>query len=209
VNVPYPPYTRDWLADRLNRQSALPEDIEIPRFRHPVERVPVPAAVLLPVVNHAGGPTLMFTQRTAHLHDHAGQISFPGGRADEGDLDRIATALRETEEEIGLHRTRIQVLGRLPDYDIMTGFRVTPIVGWVEPPFELKPDPFEVAEVFEVPLEFFLDPNNHRRHQDEVKGRLRRYYSMPFGERYIWGATAGMLYSFYQILTDEAQGTER
>jgi 8-oxo-dGTP pyrophosphatase MutT (NUDIX family) len=196
-----PPVSREWLAERLRRQGLLPEDVNFPRYAHPPERVPVAAAVLVPVVNHPAGPTLLFTQRTAHLHDHAGQISFPGGRVDEGDPDRIATALREAEEETGLNRQRVEIIGRLPDYDILTGFRVTPIVGWVEPPFELRPDPFEVADVFEVPLEFFLDPVNHQRHSDVFNGRTRHFYSMAYGDRYIWGATAGMLYSFYQILT--------
>ena len=182
----------------------LPADADFPLYAHPPERKPVPAAVLVPVVNHPGGPTLLFTQRTAHFHDHAGQISFPGGRVDDGDVDRVATALREAEEETGIDRERVQIIGRLPDFDIQTGFRVTPVVGWVEPPFELNPDPFEVAEIFEVPLEFFLDPENHRRHRDELNGRIRHYYSMPYGERNIWGATAGMLYSLYRILTDKA-----
>lgn len=176
-----------------------------PLYAHPPEKVPVPAAVLVPVVNHAAGPTLLFTQRTAHLHDHAGQISFPGGRVDEGDADRTATALREAEEETGLARARVQVIGRLPDFDIQTGFRVTPIVGWVEPPIELRPDPFEVADVFEVPLAFFLDPANHQRHRDELNGRIRHYFSMPYGDRNIWGATAGMLYSLYRILSVEGR----
>ena len=193
--------SRQWLAERLQSQADLPADARVPRYVHPPERVPVPAAVLVPVVNQPDGPTLMFTRRTAHLHDHAGQISFPGGRADQGDTDRIATALREAKEETGLSPDRVQIIGRLPDYDIMTGFRVTPVVGWVEPPFDLKPDPFEVAEVFEVPLEFFLDPANHRRHTDVKLGRTRHYYSMPYGERNIWGATAGMLYALYQILS--------
>lgn len=199
-----PPYTRDWLAERLRRQGILAEDANFPRYAHPPEREPVPAAVLVPVVNQPTGPTLLFTQRTAHLHDHAGQISFPGGRVDEGDPDRIATALREAEEETGLSRQRVEIIGRLPDYDILTGFRVTPIVGWVEPPFELSPDPFEVADVFEVPLEFFLDPANHHRHSDVFNGRTRHFYSMAYGDRYIWGATAGMLYTLYQVLTGRA-----
>jgi 8-oxo-dGTP pyrophosphatase MutT (NUDIX family) len=194
-------FTRQWLAERLRSPGELPEDAGVPRYVHPPERVPVPAAVLVPVVNQPDGPTVLFTQRTAHLNDHAGQISFPGGRVDDSDPDRAATALRETEEETGLSRTRIEILGRLPDYDILTGFRVTPIVGWVEPPFDLRPDPFEVADVFEVPLAFFLDPANHRRHSDVKNGRLRHYYSMPYGERHIWGATAGMLFTLYQILT--------
>lgn len=195
------PFSRDWLEQRLNRQVPFLPDAEFPLYVLPPERKPVSAAVLVPVVNQPAGPTLMFTQRTAHLHDHAGQISFPGGRVDDGDVDRVATALREAEEETGIDRGRVQIIGRLPDFDIQTGFRVTPVVGWVEPPFELNPDPFEVAEVFEVPLEFFLDPENHQRHRTELNGQIRHYYSMPYGERNIWGATAGMLYSLYRILT--------
>lgn len=179
----------------------LPDDPGCPRFVHAADRHPVAAAVLVPIVNHPAGPSLLFTERTAHLNDHAGQISFPGGRVDEGDADRAATALREAEEELGLPRSRIEVIGRLPDHDIMTGFRVTPVVGWVEPPFELNPDKFEVADVFEVPLAFFLDPSNHQRHHREVRGALRHFYAMPYGDRYIWGATAGMLYSLYCALT--------
>lgn len=196
-----PILTRDWLTERLRRQGVLPEDANFPRYTHALGIEPVPAAVLVPVVNQPTGPTLLFTQRTVHMHDHAGQISFPGGRVDERDPDRIATALRETEEETGLNRQRVEIIGRLPDYDILTGFRVTPIVGWVEPPFDLKPDPFEVADVFEVPLEFFLDPVNHQRHSDVLNGRNRHFYSMPYRDRHIWGATAGMLYTLYQILT--------
>jgi 8-oxo-dGTP pyrophosphatase MutT (NUDIX family) len=192
--------SRDALERCLASAAALPEDPALPRFVHPPERLPVPAAVLVPVLNRDPGPTLLFTQRTAHLHDHAGQISFPGGRVDEGDADRAATALREAEEETGLPRERIEILGQLPDYDIMTGFRVTPVVGWVQAPVELRPDPFEVAEVFEVPLSFFLDPANHQRLSRVVNGTTRHFYAMPFGERYIWGATAGMLYSLYQAI---------
>lgn len=194
------PYSRDWLAERLSQTDCPPDDPECPRYTHPPERRPIPAAVLVPVVNQPEGPTLLFTQRTAHLQDHAGQISFPGGRVEPGDADRIDTALRETEEETGLSRSRIQILGRLPDYDILTGYRVTPIVGWVEPPFDLTPDPFEVADVFEVPLQFFLDPANHRRQSAMREGLLRHYFAMPYGDRNIWGATAGMLYILYQLL---------
>lgn len=200
-DVKYLQFSRDWLAERLDVYGSARADGSFPLYVHPPAHKPVPAAVLVPIVNQPGGLTLMFTQRTAHLHDHAGQISFPGGRVDEGDADRIATALREAEEETGLSRSRVEIIGRLPEYDIPTGFRVTPVVGWVEPPFELKPDPFEVADVFEVPLGFFLDPANHQRHSDVRDGRTRYYYSMPYGGRNIWGATAGMLYSLYQILT--------
>ncbi|MEO8165783.1 MAG: CoA pyrophosphatase [Betaproteobacteria bacterium] len=197
-------YSPSWLMERLRVQIRPLVDANFPQYVHPPEHKPVPAAVLVPLVNRPDGLTLMFTQRTAHLHDHAGQISFPGGRVDEGDVDRIATALREAEEETGLSASRVQVIGQLPEYDIPTGFRVTPVVGWVEPPFELKPDTFEVADVFEVPLDFFLDPLNHQRHSDVRNGRTRYYYSMPFGERNIWGATAGMVYSLYQILTTDS-----
>ena len=194
-------YSRAWLRERLRGQGSPQEDANFPLYAHPPAHKPVPAAVLVPIVNQPGGLTLMFTQRTAHLHDHAGQISFPGGRVDEGDSDRIATALREAQEETGLSPSRVEIIGRLPEYDIPSGFRVTPVVGWVEPPLNLKPDPFEVADVFEVPLGFFLDPANHQRHSDVKNGRIRYYYSMPYGERNIWGATAGMLHSLYQILT--------
>lgn len=159
-----------------------------------------PAAVLLLVVNHPGDPTVVFTQRTAHLADHAGQISFPGGRCDEGDGTPERTALREAEEEVGIPAARIEILGRLPEYHTSTGYRVTPIVGWAEPPLVYRPDPHEVADVFEVPLAFLLDAGNHRYESAFYKGRMRKYWAMPYGERFIWGATAGMLVTFHRIL---------
>jgi 8-oxo-dGTP pyrophosphatase MutT (NUDIX family) len=198
------PLSREWLAERLQHGQKVGDDPDFPGFDHPPEQSPVPAAVLVPIINQPVGPTLLFTQRTAHLYDHAGQISFPGGRVHVGDRDRIATALRETREEIGLLPERVQIIGRLPDYDIPTGFRVTPVVGWIDAPVELKPDPFEVAEIFEVPLQFFLDPANHQRHSRELRGLVRHYYAMPYGEHYIWGATAGMLHVLYRILTGRA-----
>lgn len=158
-----------------------------------------PAAVLLLVVNHAE-PTVVFTMRTAHLSDHAGQISFPGGRCDAGDCNPEGTALREAREEIGLEAHRVELLGRLPEYRTSTGFSVTPVVGWAEPPVSYRPDPHEVAEVFEVPLAFLLDSRNHRYESAFFKGRMRKYWAMPFGERFIWGATAGMLVTFQRIL---------
>jgi 8-oxo-dGTP pyrophosphatase MutT (NUDIX family) len=159
-----------------------------------------PAAVLLLVVNHGGDPTVVFTQRTAHLADHAGQISFPGGRVEEGDGTPEHTALREAEEEVGIAPNRVEILGRLPDYHTGTGYRVTPIVGWAEPPLTYRPDPHEVADVFEVPLAFLLDSGNHRYESAFFKGRMRNYWAMPYGERFIWGATAGMLVTFHRIL---------
>lgn len=156
-----------------------------------------PAAVLFPIVLHENAPTVLLTQRTAHLRDHPGQISFPGGRVEAGDSDAIATALRETEEEIGLPRARVEVVGFLPEYRTSTGFSVTPVVGFVMPPFSVSPDAFEVESVFEVPLAFLLDAANHRRHSMEYLGRLRSFYAMPYGDRFIWGATAGMIRSLY------------
>lgn len=159
-----------------------------------------PAAVLFPIIVRDAGHTVMLTQRTAHLRDHAGQISFPGGRVEADDLSPTHTALRETEEEVGLSRERVEILGFLPEYRTGTGFRVTPVVGLVHPPFDLQPDPFEVAEVFEVPLAFLLDPANHQRHEMHYRGALRQYFAMPYGDYFIWGATAGMIRSLSQRL---------
>ena len=158
------------------------------------------AAVLVPLVPHSGAINVLLTQRTAHLADHAGQISFPGGRVESSDRSREDTALRETDEEIGLRRTQVEVLGRLPDYEIPSGFRITPVVGWIEPPFELKPDPFEVDTVFEAPLAYFLEPLNYQRREYRFRDRHRHYMAIPFDGRYIWGATAGMLYSLCRML---------
>lgn len=159
-----------------------------------------PAAVLFPIVLHEGGHTVLLTQRTAHLRDHAGQISFPGGRVEAHDCSPMDTALRETEEEIGLARERVEIVGFLPEYRTGTGFRVTPVVALVRPPFDLQPDPFEVAEIFEVPLAFLLDPANHQQHSLHYRGALRSYFAMPYGEYFIWGATAGMIRSLSERL---------
>ena len=159
-----------------------------------------PAAVLLLVVNHAE-PTVVFTQRTADLADHAGQIAFPGGRRENADASPEVTALREAHEEIGLDTGRVQVLGRLPEYRTSTGFAVTPVVGWAEPPVAYTPDPREVADVFEVPLAFLLDARNHRYESAFYRGRMRHYWAMPYGERFIWGATAGMLVTFQRLMS--------
>lgn len=192
--------TRDLILDRLRVASRIADDPTFQRYVHPAGGQVVPAAVLVPLVNHPDGITVLLTQRTGHLHDHAGQISFPGGRVDKGDADRIATALREAAEELGIAPSAVEVIGELPEWDIPTGFRVTPVVGWIEPPLHLLPDPFEVADVFEVPLDFFLDPANHARHRDEINGRTRNYYAMPYEGRNIWGATAGMLHTLYRVL---------
>jgi 8-oxo-dGTP pyrophosphatase MutT (NUDIX family) len=159
-----------------------------------------PAAVLVPVVKREAELTVLFTRRTAHLHDHAGQISFPGGRAEPADAGAAETAMRETEEEIGLAAERVEVLGQLPQYVTVTGYRVTPVVGLVTPPLDLRPDDFEVAEVFEAPLAFLLDAANHQSNHVLWEGRERRYYAIPYGKYYIWGATAGMLMNLHAFL---------
>lgn len=160
----------------------------------------IPAAVLVPLMHHPDGLQLLLTQRTAHLHDHPGQIAFPGGRVDAADSDVVATALREAEEEVGLPGSHVEVLGHLPEHLTGTGFRVYPVVALVEPGFEPVLDSFEVAELFEVPLGFLLDPANHQIHQAALRGGLREYWAMPYGSRYIWGATAGMIVSLHRHL---------
>src|SRR5712671_2168237 len=159
-----------------------------------------PASVLVPIVAHPKGLTVLFTKRTVHLKAHSGQVSFPGGRAEPSDPTPEFTALRESQEEIGLAPEKIEILARLPDYITRTGFRVTPIVGLLTPPLGLAPDPREVAEVFEVPLAFLLDPRNHLRRTREFKGQTVGFYEMNFEARTIWGATAGMLVNLYRHL---------
>jgi 8-oxo-dGTP pyrophosphatase MutT (NUDIX family) len=158
------------------------------------------AAVLVPLVERGDGLTILLTRRTAHLRDHAGQIAFPGGRLDPGDPDAAAAALREAEEEIALPRARVTLVGRLDTYITRTGFEVTPVVGLVDPPPLLVPDPSEVAEVFEVPLAFAVDRANYRRDSRIVAGRTRYFYVLPWRDYYIWGATAGMLVNLAEVL---------
>jgi 8-oxo-dGTP pyrophosphatase MutT (NUDIX family) len=160
-----------------------------------------PAAVLVPLVMRVEGLAVLLTQRTQHLAAHAGQISFPGGREEAEDADSVAAALRETEEEVGLPRDHVEVVGRLDTYVTSTGFEVTPVVGLVRVPYPSRLDPFEVAEIFEVPLAFLLDPANRQRHSREFKGRQRMFYVFLYENRYIWGATAGMLVNLAEVLT--------
>lgn len=162
-----------------------------------------PAAVLVPIVLHPAAPSILLTLRTPHLHAHAGQIAFPGGGVDAGDLDRRATALRETQEEVGLDPGSVEVVGELDTYVTRTGFEVTPIVGLLRPPLTLAPDPFEVADVFEVPLAFILGPDQPRRHTRTFQGRERSYWAFPWRDRYVWGATAGMLRDLRHALIGE------
>jgi 8-oxo-dGTP pyrophosphatase MutT (NUDIX family) len=158
-----------------------------------------PAAVLIPVVERAA-PTVLLTQRNAHLSSHAGQIAFPGGKIDAGDASPLATALREAEEEIGLDRRHVTPLGYLDLFVTGTGYRIVPVVASIAPDITLVPNPAEVADAFEVPLAFLMTPANHARHSRMVGGRERHYNAVPWGERYIWGATASMLKSLYARL---------
>jgi 8-oxo-dGTP pyrophosphatase MutT (NUDIX family) len=174
------------------------------------DRPPAPASVLVPLVEHAGELRVLLTQRTAHLKDHAGQVSFPGGRREADDADAVETALREAHEEIGLQREHVEVIGFLPVYTTVTSFAVTPVVALVRPGFALTLDAFEVAEAFEVPLSFLMTPAHHRRHVVEIDGLRRQFLSMPWTPPgpdpgpprsfFIWGATAAILRNFYRFL---------
>jgi 8-oxo-dGTP pyrophosphatase MutT (NUDIX family) len=178
----------------------------VPRGDHELNPGMVPAgelraaAVLVPLVDRVGGLTILLTQRTAHLAHHAGQIAFPGGRVEDADADEVATALRETEEEIGLTGCYIEPVGRLDRYVTRTGFTVIPVVALVHPPFTLTLAPAEVADAFEVPLSFILDPANRQQEGAEFQGIMRHFYVFRYGERNIWGATAGMLVNLAETL---------
>ena len=152
-----------------------------------------PAAVLVPIVERPDGPTVLLTRRAEHLHDHPGQVSFPGGRLDDTDRGPIDAALRETAEEIGLGRELVELAGLLDGYETVTGYGVTPVVGFIRPGFALTLDTFEVAEAFEVPLAFFLEEASRQVHSRVRDGRRRYYYAFEYENRYVWGATAGML----------------
>jgi len=174
-----------------------------------------PASVLVPLVERAGALSVLLTRRSAHLRDHAGQISFPGGRQEDSDADAVAAALREAHEEVGLAPARVEVLGTLPVYTTITAYRVTPVVALLRPGFALAPDPFEVAEVFEVPLAYLMTPAHHQRHEFEAAGVRRQFLSMPWtaagvdgaARRYfIWGATAAMLRNLYGLLAAAERG---
>jgi 8-oxo-dGTP pyrophosphatase MutT (NUDIX family) len=189
-------YTRQGILDRLN--GTLGEQSE-----SAARAGGLPAAVLIGLVNRIEGPTVLLTKRTDHLRDHAGQICFPGGRIEPEDESVEAAALREAEEEIGLSPQKVEIIARLSAYDTSTGFRIHPVVGWIEPPFAVRPDEFEVAEVFELPLAFILDPANHQRQSYDRGGVRRKYYVLPYEGRFIWGATAGMLVNFSRLLAAE------
>jgi 8-oxo-dGTP pyrophosphatase MutT (NUDIX family) len=194
--------TAEWLRTRFeNPPQWQPENLNEHLWRERVT-APTPAAVLIPIVAREQGTTLLLTQRTEHLTDHGGQVSFPGGRVEPEDISAIATALRETEEEVGLDRRHVEVIGMLPDYFTGTGYRITPVVAIVHPPFDLNADPFEVAEIFEVPLSFLMNGMNHQRRTGEFPNGIgrRTFYAMPYERYFIWGATAGMLRNLFHFL---------
>lgn len=187
-------HARDWIRTRL----ALPPPPDAvglsDGFRLPSRRGPArDAAVLVPLVDRDEGLTVLLTQRSADLPDHPGQISFPGGRLEPEDAGPGAAALREAHEEIGLPGDNVELLGELAPYETVTGYRVVPVVGWVRPPFEIVRDPVEVADVFEVPLDFLLDPNHQQRHFRMLGDVRRDFWAIPWRDRYIWGATAAMM----------------
>ena len=190
----------DWLKRHFAGAPAWVEPVYGDQDARPEASTLRAAAVLVPIIARPDELTILFTQRTAHLKAHSGQISFPGGRLEERDESAEAAALRETHEEIGLAPAYVEVLGRLADYHTRTGFRVTPVVGVVTPPFDLALDAHEVEAAFEVPLSFLLDPSNHQRHSREFQGRTVEYYAIPYRDHYIWGATAGMLVNLYRHL---------
>ena len=200
-----PQAIRQHFASRPTWQPELRTDMHL---FYP-DRPPRIASVLIPLIVHADEVCVLLTERTAHLHDHAGQISFPGGRVEEGDADAIATALREAHEEIGLPPAFVDVIGTLPEYLTATGYKVTPVIGLVERPFSPVLDAFEVSEVFEVPLAFLMDPVNHERRVFQLGDTARTFYAMPYATRdsdtfgrrhFIWGATAAMLRNLYHFL---------
>jgi 8-oxo-dGTP pyrophosphatase MutT (NUDIX family) len=182
-----------WLA------GAPPDVVE--RIRASLPAAGVPAAVLVPLVERDQGLTVLLTQRAATLKDHAGQISFPGGRVEPGDADAWRAALREAHEEIGLSEDFVEFAGYLPDHwAVGTGFRITPVVGFVNPRYELRIATAEVHDVFEVPLNFILDEANHKSRMRELGGVELEVYDIPYGDRNIWGATAGMLLTLRRLL---------
>lgn len=201
-----PRISPDRLQPQAIRQRFLTPPSWAPEYREEpqwCDRSPVAASVLIPVILHER-PTVLLTQRTAHLSSHSGQIAFPGGKQDKEDANLVETALREAREEVGLQSNFVQILGTLPVYVTGSAYIITPVVGLVRSGFSLLPNAFEVEDVFEVPLDFLMDPANHRRHSVVAEGVRREWLSMPYvdgpDERFIWGATAGMLRNLYRFL---------
>jgi 8-oxo-dGTP pyrophosphatase MutT (NUDIX family) len=203
-------YSKQHIRESLDPRPSAPEDNMqwlaggsaevVSRVRALLPAQPVPAAVLVPLVEHATGMTVLLTQRAETLKDHAGQISFPGGRIEPEDKDAWHAALRETYEEIGLMPNFVEFAGYLPDHHVITGFRVTPVVGFVNPDYQLRIAKAEVHDVFEVPLGFILDSANHKSRQRKLGDLTFEVHDIPYGERNIWGATAGMLMTLRRML---------
>ena len=190
------------VRSRLEAFSLVSTAKELPLFVHPAGSEPIDAAVLVLFVVDDNGCSILLTKRTAHLPNHAGQISFPGGKVEQYDVSREMTALRETFEEVGIPQDKVEVLGRLPDYDIPSGYRVTPIVGWMERPITYQPDEREVESIIELPVEFLLDLENFDHGSIEREGGIRYFYKLNYQDNNIWGATAGMLFSLRKALID-------
>ncbi len=192
----------EWIRSRFANPPEWQPEVRSDSRLLTITEPPTPASVLIPIVVRDQGAVMLLTRRSEHLHDHPGQVSFPGGRTEENDVSPAETALREAEEEIGLHRQHVDVIGALPEYITASNYRVTPIVSIVRPPFGLKPDPFEVAEVFEVPLSFLMNGTNYQRIQaDFPRGLGRRsFYAIPYEQHFIWGATAAMLRNLFHFL---------
>ncbi|MFZ6771432.1 CoA pyrophosphatase [Undibacterium sp. SXout7W] len=191
----------EWLRQRFARQRIwTPESTDEHVLANNLDFRP--ASVLIPIVIRDHGLTILLTQRAANLNHHAGQISFPGGRVEKLDSNPVETALREAEEEVGLERQHVSILGTLPDYKTGTGYQVTPVVSLVQPPFHLKADPGEVASIFEVPLAFLMDGKNHQRRAYALPDGSgeRVFYAMPYQKHFIWGATAGMLRNLFHMI---------
>ncbi len=190
---------RELLVERLALQDASKPVVP---FGTQTDRIQ-PAAVLLPLMAGDDGLEVLLTRRSADLRQHAGQISFPGGRIDSTDASPEAAALREAQEEVGLPPSRVEVLGSMRPYQTGTGYLVHPVVGFVEEAVRLRPNPAEVDEIFQVPLAFFLNPANHHPHVIEREGRTYHLHAMPYKDYYIWGATAAILLEFYKLLSAE------
>ncbi|GAB4127588.1 MAG: hypothetical protein Kow00104_12870 [Rhodothalassiaceae bacterium] len=202
---------RSVLIERLGRAPRRPQRSDydlVPRaaLRPRPARSLRRAAVLVPLLMRGEGMTVLLTCRAAHLSRHPGQISFPGGRADPQDTNAVSTALREAEEEVGLPPDAVEIVGRLDSYETVTGYRIVPVVGLIDRPPPFRPDPGEVAEIFELPLDFVCDPANHRLESRTVGGIERHYYVLPWKDRYIWGATAHMLVNLGEALAASGSG---
>ncbi len=192
--------TRPAVDPGLAFPAGVPPDVD-PAIKQFFPAAPIAAAVLVPIVDHPSGLTVLLTERASHLKHHPGQISFPGGRIEPRDGGPLEAALRETEEEIGLPREHVRSVGYLDPHLVLTGYWVTPVVAFVQPGFELRLDASEVASAFEVPLTHVLDPANHHSRERKIGNLPFQVYDIPFGTHHIWGATAGMLIALHRVLT--------